>query len=111
MKPSQFTRVGIHDPRWQIEVVEFDQNEANLTKSYPHWFIMLLVGQDPKGFQIMFHAGQRMWYLRNPYGPDYVIEEGMYVCRNNEGICWVCERFTIETDYRLFDEEFDVYVE
>ena len=109
MSNNQFKRVGIHDSRWIIECVEFDHNEANLTKVYPRWFIMLLVGQDPKGFQIMFHSGIQMWYLRNPYGSDYVLEEGCFVCRNEYGICWVCESATLEMQYRLWDENHDLH--
>lgn len=107
MTNNQFKRVGIHDSKWVIEAVQFDQNEENLTKAYPRWFIMLLVGQDPRGFNIAYHAPTSMWFLRNPWGPDYVLNEDSWVCRNNEGICFVNDTYTMESKYRLWEDEFD----
>ena len=107
MPDNQFKRVGIHDSKWIIEAVQFNENEAELTKSYPRWFIMLLVGQDPQGFRIEFHCPSKMWFLRNPLGSDYVLAENDWICRNHEGICFVNDNFTMEMKYRLWEEEFD----
>lgn len=107
---NQFKRVGICDPKWVIEAVKFDQNEANLTLAYPRWFIMLLVDQDPRGFKIEFHQPSQMWFLRNPYGPDYALAEDSFICRNDEGMCYVSDSFTIERQYRLWDDEHDNHV-
>lgn len=101
---NQFTRVAIHDSNWRIEVVEFNQNEANLTMAYPRWFINLLVDQDARGFKIEFHSLLRQWFLRNPFGPDFLLEEGTYVAKNHDGMMFVIDRFTLERAYRLWDE-------
>lgn len=104
---NQFKRVAIHDSKWIIEVVKFDQNAEELTLAYPRWFIMLLVGQDPHGFKIEFHSPSGRWFLRSPLTPDYVLEKGMWVCRNQEGNTWVSDNYTLERAYRLWDEEHD----
>lgn len=101
---KQFTRVGIHDSKWRIEAVEFDQNKANLTKAYPRWFIELLVNQHHRGHSIEWHVPTNRWFLRNPFGPDYALEDGQFVCQNHEGICFVQDAFTLEKQYRLWDE-------
>lgn len=108
MTDARFRRlVGIDDKGWKLEAVQWDSADSDMTRAYPKWFIDLLTGTHSKGFEIKFHSTMRVWFLRSPTGPDYQLEEGVWVCQNLYGECFMTRDSGMELVYRLHDEEHD----
>lgn len=102
-----FKYVSIHDPKWQVEAIQWDQDSRDLAATYPRWFIDLLCKTHHTGDTIELNVVLKEWFLRHSDRADEILKEGDWIMLTPYRQFIVFSAVSFETQMRRFDEEQD----